>query len=303
MFIEKGIIMKSKIFLTLLTSFMLLTSCSSPTDSGDDNTESSQQDNTSSENQNGSSNDEISSSIDISSDDSNSSSEGTFTSEPNDQDCAYDSGANTLACDEKTYKTAVIGSQVWMVENLNYGIQRDFVTDEIHTGSQKYCYNDESSNCALKGGLYQWHTAMLLSPSCATELCEEQISEPNHQGICPNGWHIPSKNDWDELAIAVGGTASSSFPGSFDDAGTFLKSEELGGTNNFGFDGEGAGYQLGLEFKSYVEINETSYYWEAEEASKGGAFNRQLKFNKDRLSRFSFSDDKENGFSVRCLKD
>ena len=203
--------MKQKLLFSLLTSLLLLSACSSPTESDDNSGESSVGDNTSSEEQNGSS-EENKSSIEngnseeqnnsssenegTSSEEGSSSESGSFTSEPNDQDCAYDAGAHTLACDEKTYKTVVIGDQVWMAENLNYGayVEGRNSSSQLLSGSQKFCYDNLVSNCEDLGGLYQWHIAMALPATCGdgSTSCVSSLTSPNHQGICPNGWHVPS---------------------------------------------------------------------------------------------------------------
>ena len=45
---------------------------------------------------------------------------------------------------------------------------------------EKYCYNDDTANCSIYGGLYQWNEAM------------QYVTTSGAQGICPTGWHIPT---------------------------------------------------------------------------------------------------------------
>ncbi|MCX6245856.1 MAG: hypothetical protein NTU98_14265 [Bacteroidetes bacterium] len=87
--------------------------------------------------------------------------------------------------DNSTYPTIKIGTQCWMATNLNYGnlipstsMQRDNCVVE------KYCFSDNSANCATTGGLYQWDEVMIYNAA-------EGI-----QGLCPPGWHIPTENEW-----------------------------------------------------------------------------------------------------------
>lgn len=77
--------------------------------------------------------------------------------------------------DGRKYRYIQIGSQTWMAENLNY---------EIKTGSM--CYNNEQAKCAIYGRLYTWKVAMK---------------------ACPNGWHLPSRSDFDKLFEYLGGSS------------------------------------------------------------------------------------------------
>jgi uncharacterized protein (TIGR02145 family) len=88
--------------------------------------------------------------------------------------------------DGKTYKIVKIGNQTWMAENLNYA-----------TKNSK-CYDHKSANCNIYGRLYDWATAMALDSSCNFNFCSEQI-QAQHKGICPSGWHIPSKAEGKDL--------------------------------------------------------------------------------------------------------
>jgi len=85
---------------------------------------------------------------------------------------AQEKGSFKDARDGKTYKTVKIGTQTWMAENLNYEAK----------GSK--CYDKKSANCAKYGRLYDWNTAMK---------------------VCPAGWHLPSKYEWQILEDFVGG--------------------------------------------------------------------------------------------------
>ena len=117
--------------------------------------------------------------------------------------------------DGKTYKLAEIGEQVWMAENLNYDV------------SDSHCYDDDPANCVKYGRLYNWATAMVLDESCNDGYftCADQIQTPKHQGICPEGWHIPSNADWDKLLRYVDGTTGTSSPYRSSLAGRHLKAQ------------------------------------------------------------------------------
>ena len=90
--------------------------------------------------------------------------------------------------DNRKYPTVKLGSACWMAANLNYGtqilasaLQRDNCTNE------KFCYNDNASNCTTFGGLYQWD-----------EMMQYQETEAI-QGFCPPAWHVPTETEWNTL--------------------------------------------------------------------------------------------------------
>lgn len=108
------------------------------------------------------------------------------------------------ARDGKVYKTVVIDGHRIMAQNLDYGVMIPGSQD-MNSGSadatdasqaEKYCYDDDPSNCALYGGLYQWSQAMALPASCNEGYCTAQIQSPHHRGICPEGWHMPTGSEW-----------------------------------------------------------------------------------------------------------
>jgi uncharacterized protein (TIGR02145 family) len=90
--------------------------------------------------------------------------------------------------DGHLYKTACIGKQIWMAENLKYDVP----------GSD--CYDSLPANCTTYGKLYSRKQVMNgAQPSSA--------NPSGVQGICPKGWHLPSAAEWDQLITALGGTA------------------------------------------------------------------------------------------------
>ena len=67
------------------------------------------------------------------------------------------------ARDSKSYTTVQIGSQCWMAENLNIGTRIDGSNDQSQQTPEvieKYCYDDNTTNCNTYGGLYQWDEMM-----------------------------------------------------------------------------------------------------------------------------------------------
>lgn len=123
------------------------------------------------------------------------------TDDGSSDDFSY--GSLTDKRDNKTYKTIVIGNQEWMAENLNYAYK---------AGGSIYgntCYGGDSDNCIKYGRLYTWGAVMdTVKTGCGidmgtgqepTEDCgalEKKVKAGEHvQGICPDGWHLPSHTE------------------------------------------------------------------------------------------------------------
>lgn len=118
----------------------------------------------------------------------------------------FERGTFTDERDGQTYKTVKIGRQKWMVQNLNFAYLQPTETED----SSSYCYEDLPENCEKYGRLYLWSAAMdsvgLYSESgkgCGyMEICD---SPDFVQGVCPNGWHLPTEDEFSILGKAVDG--------------------------------------------------------------------------------------------------
>ena len=92
---------------------------------------------------------------------------------------AFVCGTSTVKdIDGNGYNTVSIGSQCWLKENLKV------TKNPSGTGITRYCYDNDTNICNTDGGLYEWDTAM------------DSSNQEGAQGICPNGWHIPSDSDF-----------------------------------------------------------------------------------------------------------
>ena len=180
----------------------------------------------------------------------------------------------------QTYKTVVIDIQTWMAENLNYNV----------TNSK--CYNNDPANCAKYGRLYNWNTAMNNSAS--------SITNPSGvQGVCPAGWHLPSRAEWNDLVNYAGGSSS---------AGKNLKSnrdwvDSYINNDNYGFSALPGGY--GNSNGSFGDVGDDGYWWSASEYDSQSAYHRYMERSTiDRNDRvYEYNDDKSYLLSVRCVKD
>jgi uncharacterized protein (TIGR02145 family) len=88
----------------------------------------------------------------------------------------------------QNYHEVYIGEQIWLKENLNIGTMINSGTAQTSNGIiEKYCYQEDTANCTIYGGLYQWDEAMAYS------------TIEGSQGICPTGWHIPTDAEFTTL--------------------------------------------------------------------------------------------------------
>lgn len=174
----------------------------------------------------------------------------------------------------KTYGTVLIGTQCWIKENLDVGTMIQGNTNQSNNGIiEKYCYNNDTANCSLYGGLYQWQEAM------------KYVSVPGAQGICPDGWHIPTPSQFQALKTAVNNDGNSlKAIGQGSGSGT--------GTNTSGFSAFLAGgYYNGTFMGLYFE----TYFWRTD-----GYIMCLFAFSPE-IAFYNYGY--INSFSVRCLKD
>jgi uncharacterized protein (TIGR02145 family)/uncharacterized repeat protein (TIGR02543 family) len=181
--------------------------------------------------------------------------------------------------DGTEYKYVTIGGKKWMADNLNY---------EIADGTESWCYNNKPDSCAKYGRLYTWNTAMGGSSSSTK-------NPSGVQGVCPEGWHLPSRAEWDVLMTAVGGSST---------AGKALKStsgwsNNGNGTDEFGFLALPGGRRYSGGY--FDNAGRNGNWWTATEDGSGYAYGRVMYYNNGYVDE----DDNNMGYgnSVRCVGD
>ena len=168
--------------------------------------------------------------------------------------------------DKKTYKTVAIGTQTWMAENLNY-----------ETANSR-CYNNKLDSCAKYGRLYTWADAM--------------------DSACPEGWHLPTEAEFEQLFSAVGGENT---------AGKMLKSQTgwkaysgIVNEDAYGFAALPAGSET--IYGDFGSVGYNAYFWSATQFNDYYEYYMvALYYNYD--SAYLGNDNMYKGYSVRCLKD
>lgn len=206
-----------------------------------------------------------------------------------------------------TYSVVKIGEQYWMAENLRctkYDTQSERAGQMLQT-SDSYTYapyyidgryittyysgnltNEQRQHLGL---LYNWAAAMGYTESEALNQTGDYSSR--RQGICPNGWHLPSDEDWSSLNIASG-----------DFAGSKLKSKRGwynggNGVDVYGFSGLPAGYGVG---SSVYDVGGMGYFWTSDASESSRANGYVLYF--DTWDLHQNGKNKYVTQSVRCLR-
>ena len=112
----------------------------------------------------------------------------------------YPYGTLTDSRDNHVYRTTEIAGRSWMADNLKYnGSDVD----------ESLCPGLAESNCESMGRLYKWHTVMKLPENIDYSQQQDSTLYLKAQGICPTGWHVPSYEEWKDLANAIDSTVGS----------------------------------------------------------------------------------------------
>jgi uncharacterized protein (TIGR02145 family) len=192
----------------------------------------------------------------------------------------------SLILGNQTYRTVKIDEQNWMAENLNF---RGSGADTVGV-----CYRDSVGYCAKNGRLYTWAEVMNLPDSCSVVSCASQI-KPKHQGICPTGWHVPTKAEWTSLTDFTGSEGISSLPLRTDTGWKDMRD----GTDIYGFSvlPAGARYPTG----EYECNGNYAFFWSATEQSPKEAWRRYFSYGYEYGCSYFF--EKTYGRSLRCVED
>ena len=193
---------------------------------------------------------------------------------------------NVVVIGGRSYPYVQIGNQLWLAENLDYKFEVDGsqlpigVRGTPSTPSAWYYDNDEATygvNGNKYGLLYNWYAAKYL--------------DDNKSTLLPEGWHVPTTEEWNTLMNAVGGKSI---------AGTKLKSitgwDSGNGDDSYGFNAfpSGGGYD-----GSFGYLGSRASFWTSIECNSRDAYSRALDTG---TPLYSASYSKISGYSVRLVK-
>lgn len=225
------------------------------------------------------------------------------------------SGGNTVTdIDGNSYQTIVIGSQLWMAENLKTTRYADGEAIPLVEGStewdaltetdQAYCWYDNSSeNRDIYGGLYTWAAAM-------KGMSSSDASPSGVQGVCPESWHLPSDEEWKQLEMYLGlSRAEADADGSYRGTDEGGKMKETGtdhwaspntsATNESGFSALPGGYRN--PSASFIDKTNYAYFWTSTEG--GGTYGPHRQLHYESAGIGNYNHNKYAGLSIRCVGD
>ena len=213
--------------------------------------------------------------------------------------------------DGNSYRTVKIGNQTWMAENLKVTRYRDG-TEIKHVNGKAawpnisgaaYCiYNNNASNeVDTYGVLYNWHTVN----------GDFDGNGEKDKEIAPEGWHIPTDDEWKELELALGMTQNEAdtigWRGTNEGSklagnenlwdGGELKNDELFGASDF--NALPNGYR---EIGGHpLNMGTQGSFWSATELTSTSVWYRKLSYNNSEVYRDTLK--KGYGVAIRCVKD
>jgi uncharacterized protein (TIGR02145 family) len=185
-----------------------------------------------------------------------------------------------------------IGNQVWMTENLNVAnfrngdpipharTEKDWLNAAVEKEPAWCYYNNDPANSERYGKLYNWYAVI------------------DTRGLAPDGWKIPTDEDWFKLTDFLSGEAVAGKRMRFTDFWEDCDGESSNGTNESGFSGLPGGFRLD-NGDSFGLIGTSAFWWSSTEASDYISMCLYL----DCMDNLSLKEMMQgSGFSVRCLR-
>ncbi len=214
--------------------------------------------------------------------------------------------------DGNVYNTVQIGSQCWTKENLKTthytnGTAIPLGSTTSTTVAYRYNPNNDAANVATYGYLYNW-------PAVMNGETPSNAIPSGVQGICPNGWHVPSDREFQEMEFAVGMSASDTVRQQF--RGNIV-SRLCGNTGWSSSSVANAAGNISTENRNSTDFNacpagyynagsstgfgQEAEYWTATMYNSDSSFRRDCIYTNVGINRTAFN--KNRGFSVRCVHD
>ncbi len=190
--------------------------------------------------------------------------------------------------DGNVYKTITIGTQTWMAENLKTTKYRNgdpiaYITDAswgaLATGAYCWCNNDAANNKAIYGALYNGYAVA------------------DNRNIAPTGWHVPTIAEWNTLITYLNRDLAGGKLKEIGNSHWYFNNTDA--TNNSGFTALPGGSHFSNGF--FYWYGTIGYWWSSTESSPGNAWYLTMANTTSYVN--TNTDNKSDGFSVRCVRD
>ncbi len=199
---------------------------------------------------------------------------------------AIEYGEFTDERDGQVYKTIDVGNYTWFAQNLNL---------EYNDGEGNSCPGSDPDSCAKYGRMYTWAAAMDTAGVYSTQALEcgaGKVCGPIDpvQGVCPEGWHLPSNAEWRLLVEAAGGesTAAVALKST---KGWVWNSSNTSGTDDLGFSAIPNG------------PGEYGYFWSGTENSNISGYRLRLMGDATPSTHLGDGTKSTAMNAVRCVKE
>ena len=167
---------------------------------------------------------------------------------------AQNTGSFTDNRDQNTYKTIAIGNQIWMAENLAFQVQ-----------DSSWGFNDGEQHVSEFGYFYKWQVA---------------------QNVCPNGWKLPSKEDFEILLNNYDKQSEKACIALTIDGESGFIAKLIGWRGSYG---------------GFTGKEENAMFWTS--SNHRNHYRWALGIFNDEKKAVVFDDYDSRGFTVRCLKE
>ena len=225
-------------------------------------------------------------------------------------------GGGVTDYDGNSYTTVIVGNQEWMAENLkvthypdgtpipNVNNDTDWNNLSPNNTDDAYCwYNDDILNKDVYGALYTWAAAM------GDNAVSSSANPSGVQGVCPDGWHLPSDDEFKEMEMfagmsieevdVIGGGRGTDEGNKLKEIGTTHWIAPNDGINTYGFTALPGGFRSNTD-GSFEYLGLHGSWWSTTDDSILVEI-RELYNTSSMIA--SWGGYKSSGYSVRCVKD
>jgi uncharacterized protein (TIGR02145 family) len=202
--------------------------------------------------------------------------------------------------DNRIYKWVEIGDQIWMAENLAFlsAVSPPSIESWDSPVCYVYGYNDISVGDAINEDNYKVYGVLYNWPAAMNGGVSSDLNPSGVQGICPDGWHLPSDAEWNELIDFLGGTAAAG--GKLKETGfAHWSSPNAAASNSSGFTALPGGFRSGDG--TFSEIGLSGWWWSATNFDGGNAWRQSIGSSGGDIR--SWHNNLRDGYNIRCVKD